>query len=189
MDLVSDSVEQELPSGTKSSCISSALLVIDVQQGLFDKSTPVFKVDELLANINTLAARARYAGALVVYIQHANEKFLEYGSSAWRLHPDLKPEPEDAVIHKLHGNAFESTELDQLLKARQVGRLVITGLVTHGCVQATCLGALRLGYQVVLAMDGHSNYHRKAANLIGEWNQKLALERIEVIPTTAIQFE
>lgn len=187
--MVSDRIEREPLSGTKSPRISSALLVIDVQQGLFDKSTPIFKADELMANINTLAVRARYSGALVVYIQHANEKILKFGSPAWCLHPDLKPEPGDPVIHKLHGNAFESTKLDQLLKAREVDRLVITGLVTHGCVQATSLGALQLGYKVVLAMDGHSNYHRKAANLIEEWNWKLAEERIEVTPTTAIRFE
>jgi len=141
-----------------------------------------------LENINSLSVRAHQAGAPIVFIQHSNSKFLAYGSPAWQLHPHLKSDLADCTIHKLHGNAFEATELDELLKARQVNRLVVSGLVTHGCVQATCLGALQLGYQVVLVMDGHSNYHRKAATIIEEWNRRLAVEQVEVVPAAAIEF-
>jgi nicotinamidase-related amidase len=35
--------------------------------------------------------------------------------------------------------------------------VILTGLVTHGCVKATCEGALALGYAAVLAADGHSS--------------------------------
>ena len=51
--------------------------------------------------------------------------------------------------------------------------MIVTGLVTHGCVKATCLGALELGYAVVLAEDGHSSYSKDAARLVEEWNRKL----------------
>ena len=45
---------------------------------------------------------------------------------------------------------------------------------THGCVKATCLGALDLGYQVSLVKDGHSNYSKDGPDLIEKWNQKLS---------------
>lgn len=165
-----------------------ALLIIDVQQGLFEKSTPVYKAEQLLQNINTLVERAHEGGVPVFYIQqHSDSKNLVMGSPQWQLHPRLQPQPADSVVHKLHGNAFEDTNLEENLRAKQINSLIITGLVTHGCVRATCLGARQLGYHVILVKDGHSNYSKQAERFIQEWNQKLSAESIELIPTREIK--
>ena len=73
----------------------------------------------------------------------------------------------------MDGNTFEDTPLHTMLVARGVGRIIVTGLVTHGCVKAPCLGALEPGYAVRLAGDGHSSYSKDAARLVEEWNRKL----------------
>jgi len=166
----------------------TALLIIDVQRGLFVKSTPIYKADELLKNIGTLVDRAHRAGAPVFYVQHSDKRALVKGSDDWQLHPDLHPLDTDHIVHKQHGNAFEDTHLGQELKARNIGSLVVTGLVTHGCVKATCLGAKELGYRVILAQDGHSNFSKQAAKLVEEWNQKLSKAKIELRPTREIKF-
>jgi nicotinamidase-related amidase len=83
----------------------------------------------------------------------------------------------------------EGISLDEYLKSQQFQRLVITGLATQGCVLANCLGAFASGYLAVLVQDGHSNYHRQAASISTEWNQKLADEHIVVLPAEAISFE
>jgi nicotinamidase-related amidase len=90
----------------------TALLVIDVQKGLFERSTRVYRADDLLDTINALVGRAHHAGAPVVYVQHANKGNLKKGTDGWQLHPRLKPAEGDLVIQKQHGNAFEETELD-----------------------------------------------------------------------------
>jgi nicotinamidase-related amidase len=167
----------------------TALLVIDVQQGLFMKSAPVYKAGELLRNITGLVDQAHRAGVPIFYIQHSDQRALIKGSKEWQLHPELQPEDRDCLIFKQHGNAFEGTDLDELLKAKKIGNLVITRLVTHGCVKATCLGAKELGYQVILVKDGHSSYSQKAAELIAEWNEKLCDEGVEVKNTAEIQFD
>ena len=131
-----------------------ALLVIDVQQGLFHKSTKLYRADELLATINALVERAHAAGAPIFYVQHASEKVLPWGSEDWQLHPELHPTAADHIVHKLKSNAFEGTELDGKLAALEVGAVVVMGLVTHGCVKASCIGAHDLGYRVVLVADG-----------------------------------
>ena len=64
--------------------------------------------------------------------------------------------------------------------------MIVTGLVTHGCVKATCLGALALGYAVTLAADGHSSYSKEAAPLIEEWNRKLGAAGAQVLPAVQI---
>ena len=75
-----------------------------------------------------------------------------------------------------------------IFNAGNVGTVVVAGLVTHGCVKATCLGAKELGYRVVLVEDGHSSYHKQADKVIEEWNAKLSKESIEVKSTQEIDF-
>ena len=67
--------------------------------------------------------------------------------------------------------------------------MVVTGLVTQGCVRATCLGAKKLGYKVILVSDGHSTYHKQAAHLIAEWNQKLSAGTVELQEAREIEFD
>jgi nicotinamidase-related amidase len=167
---------------------ASALLVIDVQTGLFQQSTPIYQHEELLTAINSLVDRAHQAGAPVIYIQHTNDSRFAEGSAGWQLHAQIRPQATDHLIGKHHSNAFEDTGLAGLLESRRVGRLVVTGLVTHGCVKATCLGALPLGYSVVLVADGHSSYSKDAARLIREWNGKLSQAGVELKPASEVSF-
>lgn len=167
---------------------NTALLVIDVQWGLFRQKTPIYGAEQLLKNIHALAKKAHRAGAPVVYIQHSSEKHLVLESSAWQLHPRLNPLPDDLHIDKLQGDAFEDTPLLAELEARQVGRVVTCGLVTHGCVKATTLGALARGYRVVLAGDTHSSYSKDAAKLIKQWNATLAEAGAVVKTASEIEF-
>jgi nicotinamidase-related amidase len=167
---------------------ATALLVIDVQQGLFERSTPVYMADQVLTNINALIDRAREAGVPVIFIQHSNDNTLIKGTPQWKFHPRIQPVLGESVIQKLEGNAFIGTDLGALLTGRQVGHLVITGLVTHGCVKSTCLGALELGYRVTLVTDGHSNFSPDAPTLIEKWNRDLGNQGAELKPTGQIIF-
>jgi len=165
-----------------------ALLVIDVQRGLFEKSAPVYQARQVLSTINTLINKARLAGVPVFFIQHSNENLLQKGSRSWQLHPEIHPQVEEVIIHKLHGNAFEGTNLWEELEKRNVSGLVLTGLVTHGCVKATCLGALEEGYRVVLVSDGHSSYSKDAAQQIKKWNHLLGEKGAEIIESKNVNF-
>jgi nicotinamidase-related amidase len=167
---------------------SIALLVIDVQQGLFRKSTPLYNAEELLEKINLLVDCAHLESAPVFYIQHSDSRALVKGSKDWQLHPELHPQRIDTIVHKQHGNAFEDTNLDELLRTKNISSLVVTGLVTNGCVKATCLGARQLGYRVILVKDGHSSYSNAAARLIEEWNQKLSAQNCELKAASEIEF-
>ena len=167
---------------------STALLIIDVQQALFTRPVPIYRAEQLLANINALTVRARAAGAAAVYVQHGNASFLAEGTQGWQLHPALQPEPGDLRIGKRHGSAFEDTPLGAELAARGVRRVAAAGLVPHGCVRATCLDALRLGYAVTLASDAHSSYSKDAAALVEEWNGRLAEAGAQVQPAAEIVF-
>jgi nicotinamidase-related amidase len=163
-----------------------ALLVIDVQQGLFARPTHIYNEQAFLSNVLSLIACARQYGALVIFVQHCNDTILAKDTPAWQLHPSLQPRTGDLHINKRHGSAFEETELETELISHGIQKLVICGLVTHGCVKAGCLDALKLGYQTTLISDAHSSYSKDAAKLIKEWNNKL--EQAGAVLLTTAQF-
>ena len=166
----------------------TAMIVVDVQKGLFEKSTPIYNAERVLENINTLINKARQFGVPVIFIQHSNNNTLLKGSDAWQLHPKIRPLDDEEIIHKLHGNAFKDTSLHEVLEKRNVSELVVTGLVTHDCVKATSLGTIDKGYKVVLVSDGHSNYSKDAPQLIEKWNRAISEKGAEIIRTQDVDF-
>ncbi|MEI6308711.1 MAG: isochorismatase family cysteine hydrolase [bacterium] len=167
----------------KSGCM--ALLVVDVQWGLFQRATPMYHPEEVLANINILVDQAHRDGVPVIYVQHANEGTLVRGSDLWQLHPAIQPLEHEQIVHKRRPNAFDETSLDQELRARGVQQLIITGMLTQGCVRATCIGAHELGYQVILVEDGHSNFSKRALWIIRYWNRTLKESGIVTLKAAA----
>ena len=172
-------------SGQKS---SSALLVIDVQKEQFEAGTPVYKAEQLLQNITFLISKARQEDVPVFYVQHSADSYLKYGSEGWQLHPQIQPVAGEPIIHKRHPNSFEDTNLKDELIKRNVNAIVVTGLVSHGCVKATCLAALKEGYQVVLVSDAHSNFSKDALGMIEKWNQELGNKGALVVETKSVSF-
>jgi nicotinamidase-related amidase len=166
-----------------------ALLVIDVQRGLFEEPTPVYRADEVLRNINTLVDRAHGTGVPVFWVQHSTATDLVEESDGWQLHTALKPLTTDHFIRKHHGNAFEDTPLKSELDALKVGRVVVVGLVTDGCVQATCKGGHALGYDVTLVQDAHSTERPDGGRVVDYWNTKLSQGIVHLVATADVDFE
>ena len=166
---------------------ATALLVIDVQHGLFRKSTPIYRAEPLLNTIATLIDRAHAADALVVYIQHASDKVLPFGSADWQLHPRLHPGEGDLVVHKQHGNAFEDTPLHAIWPARGRPRHR-DGPGDAWLRQGDVPGRVGVGLQGNAGGRWASSYSKDAARFIEEWNRKLSEAGAMVAPAAQIAF-
>ena len=142
----------------------TALLVVDVQRGILDIPNLARKkeidqaLDETVARIAGLIDRARTASVPVIYIQHDGGRGhrLEPGTSGWALRAEIAPQPSDPLIHKRACDAFFETTLEVELVAAGITRLVICGCMTQYCIDTTVRRAVGLGYDVVLAADGHT---------------------------------
>ncbi|MFF3563723.1 cysteine hydrolase family protein [Streptomyces sp. NPDC002574] len=131
---------------------NSALLVIDVQNGVVDGA---HRRDEVIANINTLVGAARSQDVPVIWVQHSDDG-LKRDSEAWQYVPELVRADAEPLVHKRYGDSFEDTELEELLAERGVGRLVVTGAQTDACIRSTLHGGLVRGYDVTLVGDAHT---------------------------------
>lgn len=131
---------------------NTALLVIDVQQGVMDAS---INSDAVIANINALADKARAADVPVIWIQHESSD-LPLNSPAWQLAAGLAPGENEVRVGKRYGDSFEDTDLDGVLRELAVGHLVVSGAQTDACVRSTLHGAIVRGYDAILVSDAHT---------------------------------
>ncbi|MBV7479282.1 cysteine hydrolase family protein [Pseudomonas sp. PDM31] len=177
--------------------MATALLVIDVQQALSCGEYECFDIARVINTINDLSARVRKAGLPVVLIQHEEEGGpFTHQTPGWQLAEGLQTAAGDLRVRKTTGDSFYQTNLQKLLPAQDFERLIICGLQTDYCVNATVRQALKLGYDVVLAADAHStmdNGTLTAEDIIAEHNKDLAhltgsVARIDVIPAQDIHF-
>ena len=166
---------------------ATALLIIDVQKDLFRKKNSVYRGEEMLSNICELADRAHAAGVPVIYVQHENNT-MPHGSDGWQLHPRLQPLDGDLLFQKQQSSALKVPPLKDALAKSGARRVIITGLVTHGCIKAACLDALKLGYEVILAADGQSNFNAQPKKVIAETLENLKVAGVIVKHTNEIKF-
>ena len=155
--------------------MKTALLVIDMQQGLFN--TPPYELEEVVERINQLTRAARKADQTVIWVMHEKEGSpLAYLSPGWQLQPGLQREPSDQEVRKTTPDAFLRTELQTLLDAEQVKQLVICGYACEFCVDTTVRQAAARGYPVTLAADAHTTHdkpHASAASIRAHENATL----------------
>ncbi|WP_442783096.1 cysteine hydrolase family protein [Collimonas fungivorans] len=142
--------------------MKSTLLVIDVQQALFDETPRPFEADAVVERINTLTGRARAAGVPVVFIQHEASD-LEYNSAGWQLQPGLQVKEGDAKLRKTTPDSFLRTELEALLASWQTEHIVICGYASEFCVDTTTRRAAAIGYPVTLVSDAHTTHDKPHA--------------------------
>src|SRR5262249_48296888 len=116
---------------------NTALLVVDVQQGVVDGN---HQRDEVVANVGSLVEKARREQIPVVWVQHSAEGLVR-GSDEWLIVPELAPREEDPPVEKNCGGSFEDTTLETVLSGLGVGRLIVAGAQTDACIRSTLHGA------------------------------------------------
>jgi nicotinamidase-related amidase len=138
--------------------MNTAVLVIDVQQGLCEGAGAAFDCAGIISRINAVTEKARSAGAPVLFIQHESQAgYLEHGSDAWQLANGLNAEAGDLRIRKTTPDSFLRTSLEEILRQCGIEKLVVCGMHSEFCVDTTTRKALALGFPVVLISDGHTS--------------------------------
>ncbi|OPG15479.1 cysteine hydrolase family protein [Ferroacidibacillus organovorans] len=141
----------------------SALIIIDMQVGMFEEAEAVYQGDMLLRRIAALITKARSSMVPVIYVQHNEDPggALEPNTRGWEIHPAVAPMAGDIRIQKNTPDSFYNTSLHEELEKGGIRKLVLTGMQTELCVDTTCRRAFTMGYDVVLAKDSHSTFNKK----------------------------
>ena len=150
----------------------TALLGMDCQSGVV--SIYAKPQEEFVARAASVLGAARKAGMTVVQVRVGfrpglpevsgrNKLFAAIKSSVPRqkffdgpsgaIHPALGPEPSDVLITKHRVSAFAGTDLDMILRAKDIETLVLFGIATSGVVLSTFLDACDLDYRLAVIVD------------------------------------
>ncbi len=130
----------------------TALLVLDVQLGALAATV---RRQQVVTNIQLVVDRARALGVPVIWTRHGDQH-LPAGSEQWQLVAELRPLDSEALLDKAYSDAFEESELENVLTRLRVGRLIVVGAQTDECVRATLHGAIVRGYDAILVRDAHT---------------------------------
>ncbi len=132
-----------------------ALLIIDMQEVLVPV---VWQGKELADRIAGLARAAREQDVPVVGIQQTGPPGTPFDPTnpGWQLSARLGIQSGDLRVCKSAVDSFFRSGLADLLAARKVDTVVLTGVATDYCVDATARSALSRGFDVDLVSDGHA---------------------------------
>ena len=174
--------------------MASALMVVDVQQGMFAVPSPPYRGEEVVRRIAGLLERARAEGVPVVHIQHDGGPghVLAKGAPGWPHHPMVAPRAGEMVVEKRHSSAFHDTDLHRRLGEAGIDRLIVAGMQTEMCVDSACRGAAALDYRVVLVADGHTTYDTPVLGadlIIAHHNRLLSRAFVELVEARQVRFQ
>jgi len=138
--------------------LKTALLVIDIQNDYFPGGKyPLVNPLEAAQKAYMILQCFREQGGYHVHIQHVSKKrdatFFISGDRGTDIHDSVAHFKGEPIVYKHEPNAFLNTNLLELLRGWEIERLIITGMMTHMCVDATARAASDLGFQVILAED------------------------------------
>ncbi|MEC4019792.1 cysteine hydrolase family protein [Streptomyces sp. H27-D2] len=147
----------------------SALLVMDVQRAIVDR---VGDGSGYLPRLRRAVDGARAAGIPVIYVvvglrpDHpevgtrnkalsalARSGLFAGDDAGTEIHPDVAPRQGDVVVTKRRASAFSGSDLDLVLRARDVDSLVLTGIATSGVVLFTLCQAADLDFGLTVLAD------------------------------------
>lgn len=138
--------------------MKTALLVIDIQKDYFPGGKyPLAEPLDAAKKAYSILQCFREHGGRHVHIQHISLKpdaaFFVKGDSGSDIHDSVAHFEGEPIVYKHYPNAFRETNLLEMLKGWGIERVVITGMMTHMCVDATARAAADFGFKVIIAED------------------------------------
>jgi len=137
---------------------NAALILIDIQNDYFVNGLmPLIGSEQASLNARQILEKFRSDGLPVIHIQHLAAgkpgTFFNPQTKGAEIHQNVKPLGSEKVIVKHYPNSFRETELLEYLKSNNITDLVICGMMTHMCVDATTRAAKDFGFNCIVIGD------------------------------------
>ncbi len=145
-------LHRTVPMATK-----QGLLIVDIQNDYFDGgANPLVGSMEASENAKLLLEHFRSKKMPVFIVQHINKPdapFFRPNTPGAAIHENVAPLEGDLMIEKHYPNSFRGTGLVDELWREEVKSLVICGMMTHMCIDATTRAAKDLGFECTVIGD------------------------------------
>jgi nicotinamidase-related amidase len=165
--------------------IKPALLVIDIQNAYLEW-VPEKDKEIALYFINAYIELFRSKGFPVIRVYHYSEEHgPEKGTEGFEFPESINIKPEDPKVIKTYPDAFNNSELDQVLKESGSNTLFLTGLSAVGCVLATRIGAQNHDFNAFLVRDAIMSHNSEYTDSVEEIFEAVGYEVVKLIVESA----
>lgn len=134
-----------------------ALIIIDIQNDYFENGAlPLVNPIQASINASKVLEHFRTNNLPIAHIQHVSPNgapFMALDTNGVEIHENVKPLNGEKVFQKNYPNSFRGTGLLDYLKENEVTEVVITGMMTHMCVDATTRAAFDFEYKCIVIDD------------------------------------
>jgi len=136
----------------------TALVLIDIQNDYFEEgANPLSDSFEASLNAKKILEYFRSNNLPVIHIQHISARpgstFFLPGTKGADIHPNVKPLENEKVIVKHFPNSFRDTDLYAYLTEKNISDIVVCGMMTHMCMDASIRAAKDYGFNCTLISD------------------------------------
>ena len=146
------------------------VLVIDIQKGITDNR--LFDFDEFISNTKRVIDTARSNGVEVIYVRHDDGPGTGFsvGDEDFEIAEQVSPINTEKIFDKTINSCFGNKDLSEYLQKLDDKRLMIVGLQTNYCIDASVKSAFEKGFEVIIPagtnstfdnvyMDAETTYH------------------------------
>jgi nicotinamidase-related amidase len=138
--------------------MARALLIIDIQRDYFPGgANPLVGPEQAAETARRLLDAFRETGEPIVHVQHIwdapDATFMRPGTDGVEIHPLVEPAEGEPLIQKAAPNSFLGTTLEHDLRAAGIDSLVVAGMMSSMCVDATVRAGADLGFAMTVVHD------------------------------------
>lgn len=167
--------------------MNTALLLIDIQNDYFETGAmPLVGAEQAGLQAKQVLSFFRTKQLPIIHIQHIatrpNASFFIPNTKGVEIHPSVSPLANEKVIVKHFPNSFRETDLQQYLTANQIRNLVVCGMMTHMCIDASVRAAKDLGYTITLLADACATRNLEIEN------RKVAASEVQTAFLAALSY-
>lgn len=134
------------------------LIVIDVQKGITDER--LYDFDGFIKNVTSIIDAARKNNVEVIYVQHDDGPGtgFSYGDKDFEIADQVAPKENEKIFIKTINSCFGNNDLANYLRKSREKDLMIVGLQTNFCIDASVKSAFERGYKVIIPKGTNSTF-------------------------------
>ena len=134
------------------------LLVVDVQNALIKKHPNNEK--KVIENIKKLILTASGTNKEVIYVRHDDGRGTEFekGTDGWQIYDEVAPNNNEYIVEKQYNSAFHKTGLREYLVSKKIDTIILVGLQTEYCMDATLKSAFDYEYKIIIPEETNTTF-------------------------------
>lgn len=136
----------------------TALLVVDMQNALILEHP--FDEKRLVKTVAQMEDICRNKGIEVIFVRHEDNTLVP-GESGFEIYSKVAPRDGEKIFNKRFNSAFRGTELLDYLHEQGIERMIVCGMQTDFCVDATVKAGFEHGFEIIVPRGGHTTFDNR----------------------------